>query len=55
MFLMAATLLTLTACGIKPNQVDPPKGAENSTFPAEYPNPQTDPQPGMEQKDRLGG
>lgn len=55
LFLMAAALLSLAACGIKPDHVDPPQGAEDSTFPAEYPNPQTDPQPGMEQKDRLGG
>lgn len=53
MVLMAATLLALTGCGIKPNHVDPPQGAEDSTFPAEYPNPQTDPQPGMDQKHRL--
>lgn len=53
MLLLALMLASLAACGIKPNDVDPPKGSENSTFPAQYPNPQTDPQPGMDQKDRL--
>lgn len=50
---LIALCLVLGACGIKPKNVDPPEGAEKSTFPAVYPDPQTDPKPGMESKDRL--
>ena len=46
-------LILLAGCGIKPNHVDPPEGAEESTFPNVYPSPHTDPQPGLEQKDTL--
>jgi hypothetical protein len=35
--------LSLCACGKKPNQLDPPPGAEDSTFPRTYPDPATDP------------
>lgn len=31
------TLLALTACGIKPNDVDPPSADKAPTFPREYP------------------
>lgn len=48
-------LLLLGGCGIKPKHVDPPESAEKSTFPNVYPNPQTDPQPGLDQKDTLTG
>lgn len=33
----------LCGCGIKPSQVSPPEGYENSKFPHTYPNPNTDP------------
>ncbi|MBK9584702.1 MAG: hypothetical protein KA099_03740 [Alphaproteobacteria bacterium] len=51
--LLMLFLILLAGCGIKPNHVDPPEGAEESTFPNVYPSPQTDPQPGLEQKDTL--
>ena len=35
--LLALTCLTLAACGVKPGDVDPPPGAEGSTFPHTYP------------------
>jgi hypothetical protein len=38
-------LLPLSACGKKPNQLDPPPGAENNVFPRNYPDPATDPKP----------
>jgi len=38
-------LLPLAGCGKKPNQVDPPPGVENDTFPRPYPDPSTDPKP----------
>ena len=45
--LITASLLALSmalgACGIKPSKVEPPTGAENTHFPATYPNPATDP------------
>lgn len=34
----------LCACGIKPKNVDAPNGAAKNTFPATYPNPNTEPQ-----------
>ncbi len=43
----------LSGCGIKPKDVDPPEGAEESTFPQTYPDLSTDPQPGLDQKDTL--
>lgn len=45
--LLTASLLALSmalgACGIKPSRVEPPAGAENTQFPATYPDPATDP------------
>ena len=41
--LSAALLLPLGACGKKPNQVDPPPGAEDSAFPRTYPDLSIDP------------
>ena len=38
-------VLMLAACGKKPNQVDPPPGAEDITFPKTYPDISTDPKP----------
>ncbi len=40
-----ALTLCLNGCGIKPSQVDPPSGADKSTFPKTYPDPKTDPKP----------
>jgi hypothetical protein len=37
--------LLLTACGKKPNQVDPPPGSEDVVYPQIYPDPATDPKP----------
>ncbi len=53
--LLVICVVLLAGCGIKPNHVDPPEGAEESTFPNVYPSPQTDPQPGLEQKGELTG
>ncbi len=36
-----AALLLLSACGIKPEFVDPPQGRDKDTFPQTYPNPAT--------------
>jgi hypothetical protein len=38
-------MLSLTACGKKPSQVDPPPGVEEDAFPRIYPDPATDPKP----------
>jgi hypothetical protein len=38
-------LFALGACGKRPNQVDPPPGAEDITFPKTYPDIKTDPKP----------
>ena len=40
---MFMVVLCLSACGVKPKDVDPPKGAEDSHFPRTYPDPSTDP------------
>ncbi|HET8726565.1 MAG TPA: hypothetical protein VFO41_03550 [Alphaproteobacteria bacterium] len=36
--LALAALLTLAACGKKPESVLPPQGEENDTFPRTYPS-----------------
>lgn len=43
------TALALTACGKKPQFVDPPQGKAADTFPQTYPNPAFDPKPGQSQ------
>ncbi len=48
--ILCISLLALAACGIKPAYVEPPQGAEHDTFPRTYPDPSTDPKPGMEKK-----
>ncbi|MGH1455198.1 MAG: hypothetical protein ACRBDI_00285 [Alphaproteobacteria bacterium] len=48
--LLIAGLFGLSACGIKPAGVEPPHGAEHDKFPHTYPDPRTDPQPGLENK-----
>jgi hypothetical protein len=35
----------LAGCGIKPNKVDPPPGADKDYFPKTYPDPSLDPAP----------
>ena len=38
-------ILTLSACGVKPSDVDPPQGEERDQFPRTYPaEPKNDPQ-----------
>ncbi len=49
-FLMAVNMVMLSACGVKPAHVDPPEGAEHHEFPHTYPDPDTDPMPGLENK-----
>jgi hypothetical protein len=34
-------ILTVAACGIKPNRLDPPEGSPNKTFPNPYPKENT--------------
>lgn len=50
--LLCINLLMLGACGVKPPYVEPPEGAEHSEFPRVYPDVNTDPKPGMEQKQK---
>lgn len=42
--LSLCAILTLTACGVKPPDVDPPQGEERDQFPRTYPAPEKDPQ-----------
>jgi hypothetical protein len=44
-FALLILVLPLTACGIKPDHVDPPPGAESLVYPKTYPDISTDPQP----------
>lgn len=37
--------LLLSSCGIKPDSLEPPPGAENKTFPRTYPDLSSDPRP----------
>jgi len=43
LFLLLIIGLPLSGCGIKPGGVEPPAGSENHSYPATYPNPNTDP------------
>ena len=52
-FLFCAMILAVCSCGVKPSHVDPPEGAEHSTFPQTYPDINTDPQPGLEGRGRY--
>lgn len=38
-------LLALSACGVKPNELDPPPGVKKDSFPKTYPDPANDPKP----------
>ncbi len=50
-FLLSVNILLLGACGVKPSHVEPPAGAKHDdTFPRAYPDINTDPQPGLENK-----
>ena len=42
LFPVLAALLLVSACGIKPSEVDPPQGHKADTFPHIYPNPDTE-------------
>lgn len=42
--LSLCVILTLTGCGVKPSDVDPPQGEERDEFPRTYPDPENDPQ-----------
>ena len=44
-YVLMIVLLSLTACGIRPDEVDPPPGAEKVVFPRTYPDPSPDPRP----------
>lgn len=46
--LSLCAILTLTGCGVKPHDVDPPQGAAHDNFPRTYPDPRNDPQTGAE-------
>jgi hypothetical protein len=35
----------LSACGVKPKNVEKPEGKENVIYPRTYPSPETDPRP----------
>ena len=41
-FLLAGLCFVLIGCGIKPSEVLPPEGAEESQHPATYPKPEAD-------------
>ena len=38
LLILALTGIALSACGIKPGHLTPPKGEKNDTFPRVYPN-----------------
>lgn len=40
---LLAAAAVLAACGVKPQDVDPPPGAREGMFPRTYPNPALDP------------
>ena len=35
--------MAVAGCGVKPDKVDAPPGARETSFPATYPHPSTDP------------
>lgn len=43
--LLAVMAGLLSACGIKPNNVDPPEEVQRGEFPRTYPDLSTDPPP----------
>ena len=40
--LVALTIVTLSACGVRPSTVDAPQGKEADKFPQTYPAPEND-------------
>jgi len=38
MLIICCVVLPLLACGVKPNDVDPPSDLKNDTFPNRYPS-----------------
>ena len=42
---MISPIIVLGACGIKPDQVDPPEEVQSGEFPRTYPATETDPPP----------
>jgi uncharacterized protein YceK len=42
--LSLCVILTLSGCGVKPHDVDPPQGEERDHFPRTYPDHSNDPQ-----------
>lgn len=43
--LLLLCLVTVSACGKRPPEVDAPESAKTQTFPRVYPDPSTDPTP----------
>jgi predicted small lipoprotein YifL len=37
MLLFITLSISITGCGVKPKELDPPPGAEDELFPAQYP------------------
>jgi hypothetical protein len=44
-FALVLAATALAGCGIKPKELQPPKGAEDIDYPRTYPDPATDPRP----------
>ncbi|QQG37488.1 MAG: hypothetical protein HYS17_08770 [Micavibrio aeruginosavorus] len=46
LYIVLAGLMSmgLCGCGVKPDSLSPPPGAEETVFPRTYPDPSTDPQ-----------
>lgn len=43
--ILLVACMALSACGIKPGEVEPPEGEGSSSYPRTYPDLGTDPQP----------
>lgn len=41
LLILSALMLPVTACGVKPKQVDPPEEVKDDLFPNRYPADQT--------------
>lgn len=44
-FILTMAALLLSGCGIRPNSLEPPAGAEGKTYPRTYPDLSNDPAP----------
>ena len=40
--LLCSMVIGLAGCGVKPKDVEPPAGKENSSFPRTYPSPEAE-------------